>query len=391
MRLDRFSYKIRSLIKHIARYLWDGLARISISDTPSNRVVLIKVDVVGDFVLWLGSARVLSNHFKGHEIILVANQSVAELADKLDFFDQVLGIDLKAYENNWNYRYRTNRKLFQLGAKMAIQPTCSRNYVTGDALVRATAANERVGSVGDLHLRTRWQRKVGDRWFTKLIDASETPLHELQRHREFLQGLGIKPESGIYPLPELVSLTGSLDINEDYFVLFPGAGIPQRMWPADSFAAVARTVVENYGWRMVVCGSVGESELARRIMAPGELPGAIDLTGKSSLPELVEVIRGARLLIANETSAIHIAAAVDTPSVCLLGGGHFGRFVPYPDTIEAIRPVAVFHQMECFGCNWHCIYHLKQGKPFPCIEAIDSAAVVDAVQRTIEQNDDSTN
>jgi len=59
------------------------------------------------------------------------------------------------------------------------------------------------------------------------------------------------------------------------------------------------------------------------------------LAGKTTIAQLVELIRNASLLIGNDSAAIHMAAATQTPSVCILGGGHYGRFLPYqPESRE---------------------------------------------------------
>jgi hypothetical protein len=46
---------------------------------------------------------------------------------------------------------------------------------------------------------------------------------------------------------------------------------------------------------------------------------------------------------------MHAACAVGTPNAVLLGGGHFGRFMPYDGaTVAAALP------LDCFGCDWRC-------------------------------------
>jgi ADP-heptose:LPS heptosyltransferase len=111
-----------------------------------------------------------------------------------------------------------------------------------------------------------------------------------------------------------------------------------------------------------------------------------NLIGATSLSELASIIKGARLLIANETSAIHIAAAVSTSAICVLGGGHYGRFMPYRIEVETDRPmpVEVIHQMDCFGCNWQCIYDVSPGHPMPCIERISVEDVWEAIEKHLK-------
>ena len=102
------------------------------------------------------------------------------------------------------------------------------------------------------------------------------------------------------------------------------------------------------------------------------------------MPDLVELIRASRLLIGNETSAVHIAVAVDTPSVCILGGGHYGRFMPYELADgDAPRPAVAMHKMPCFGCDWRCSQPHQPGKAMPCIAAVSVADVVNAIKRAL--------
>jgi hypothetical protein len=55
----------------------------------------------------------------------------------------------------------------------------------------------------------------------------------------------------------------------------------------------------------------------------------------------------------------------------MLGGGHYRRFMPYPNYLkDKVLPVPVIYQMECFCCNWQCAYTLSNEDKYPCIEKI---------------------
>lgn len=70
-----------------------------------------------------------------------------------------------------------------------------------------------------------------------------------------------------------------------------------------------------------MCGSLEEKSICNEIIEILRSVPVLNLAGKTSLVELVEVIRGAKMLVGNDSSAIHIAAATGTPSVCIHGGG----------------------------------------------------------------------
>jgi ADP-heptose:LPS heptosyltransferase len=106
------------------------------------------------------------------------------------------------------------------------------------------------------------------------------------------------------------------------------------------------------------------------------------------LNALVEIVAGASLLVGNETGAVHIAASVGTPSVCIAGGGHYGRFVPYPSKIDTQRPVpsVVTHRMPCFNCDWNCVYRPASGQPAPCVAGIAEEDVWREVERVLREH-----
>jgi hypothetical protein len=71
-----------------------------------------------------------------------------------------------------------------------------------------------------------------------------------------------------------------------------------------------------------------------------------------------------------------------------LRGGHFGRFVPYAVEKDAKRPLmqAAVHKMECFGCDWRCIYNVPADKPQPCIEGIGVDDVCQMIRRILSNS-----
>jgi ADP-heptose:LPS heptosyltransferase len=103
----------------------------------------------------------------------------------------------------------------------------------------------------------------------------------------------------------------------------------------------------------------------------------VRLAGKTDLLQLAAIFKHSVLYIGSETGPLHLAVAVGTPTVCILGGGHFGRFYPYGD-LRKHR--AVFQKMDCYHCNWECIYEVPH-----CIRDITVEAAWETVQRMFEE------
>jgi ADP-heptose:LPS heptosyltransferase len=373
--------KWRSIAKRhiILAFDFSILSAIKKPDYKSN-ILIVRTDAIGDFVLWSESAKKLIGYYrnKGNKVTLIGNMNWTELAVKMDLADDILSIDPIRLVSDLNYRMKWMIKIRQGGYETAIQPTYSRALLTGDSLIRATGAVHRIGSQGDLSNATPMARRTADRWYTRLIPADPTPMTELERNAEFISGLGAAHfKSDLPHIPKLLDLPSTLCQPRPYFIVFPGASWSGRQWPADHFAALIREVASATGRAPVLCGGPADRAICSAIQAMSD-DAVTHLAGQTSLAELTELIREADFLIGNETSAIHLAAAVKTPSVCLLGGGHYGRFMPYPAGMsdQAATPVAVNFPMPCYGCNWQCSQTHQPGQAVPCIANISVNAVL---------------
>jgi ADP-heptose:LPS heptosyltransferase len=156
------------------------------------------------------------------------------------------------------------------------------------------------------------------------------------------EGRQILLREGITPDHELLVL------------LFPGASNAIRRWPAERFAQLADRIAQTYGARILICGAVSDREMEEAVTSRMSAPVS-RLAGKTNLLQLASLLSQSALYIGSETGPLHLAAAVGTPTVCILGGGHFGRFYPYGDP-RMHR--AVFQIMDCFYCNWQCLYEV---------------------------------
>lgn len=130
-------------------------------------------------------------------------------------------------------------------------------------------------------------------------------------------------------------LLEQMRIREPYIVIHPGVGgySQARAWPAERFAAMASRIHETTGQPIVVVGTEDEAARARVV---AEQPGAVNLIGQTSLPDLAAVVERAALTIGSDSGVAHLAAALDRPLLAIFG----------PSNSEAWRP---------FGADLHFV------------------------------------
>jgi ADP-heptose:LPS heptosyltransferase len=137
-----------------------------------------------------------------------------------------------------------------------------------------------------------------------------------------------RPLQAIAPTPEAARTLGDklaqagLGVGEPYLVLNPNAGelALERRWSVERFAELADALAPNFAGKFVVVGAPAERDYVAGMLAHvGCRDRVIDLSGQTSLAELVALFADARLLVSNDTGPLHLACAVGTPTVSIFG------------------------------------------------------------------------
>jgi ADP-heptose:LPS heptosyltransferase len=101
-------------------------------------------------------------------------------------------------------------------------------------------------------------------------------------------------------------------------VLHPGRDDTNKVWLDERFSELARALIERYGVRVAFVGTGSESEKVERIVDGVGHPCA-SFAGKLNLREVGALAAGAKLFIGIDSSPMHIASAVGTPTIALFG------------------------------------------------------------------------
>ena len=167
-----------------------------------------------------------------------------------------------------------------------------------------------------------------------IIQQSNNPpipssAHQTHEYLHLAAALGANPE----PLAPQLAVTPeeiesakkkfSLDkIDGPVFGLNPGAEYgPAKRWPAAKFIAAAREIQQRTNCVWLLFGGKSDTVITNQIKsAIGNRQSAIfNLAGKTSLRELMALLKLCRVLLTNDTGPMHVAAALGTPLVVPFG------------------------------------------------------------------------
>jgi ADP-heptose:LPS heptosyltransferase len=352
--------------------------RVFLQKEGQKSVLIVLASKIGDFIIFSPSLRYIKEAYPGYSISVITDKSVSALVKAFPEIDEFIPLDTKKFQFNPFYAIKMSWQLRKKGFSVVLYPASSRSF-TGDELVHMANAKESVGFAGDASNLDDHNREKDNRWFTKVLTPDpdfEKGFLEVGRYRYFCEQLGVKigdsfvPRIAVSPDDAAVGMRVLKECGwkgGNYVVVAPGAGLRYRSWPTDKFATVVEYFTQN-NLEVVFSGSAVEQALYDAISGKVSGGSLINLMGKTNLLQLGGVLQRAVMYFGSDTGTVHLAAAVGTPTVCLLGGGHFGRFFPYGDLKK--NKIVYDKHMTCKYDDWACARTVPPGQPAPCIAGI---------------------
>ena len=340
---------------------------------PARRrgMLVVRMDGIGDMVLFRNTLDHYAEAFgiEAADITVLGCTSWGSIAGEVFAGYRLRLIDEHAFARRPLYRFRMALMVRRLAPAIAVSDSYFRRAMMADSLVWVSGAPRVVVSLPYINEPTRAEFKYYLSQVDTIIDTGVYPTHETLRHSRFVSTVAGREIEPGPPRIDWREVPPPLKDGAPYVVLNPGSNAHGRRWPFASYVEVALRLLDD-GYRVVLVGSRDEKPDAEELARLTERSGVVDLIGGTSLPELLDVMKHAACVITNDTGPAHLGIALGTPSVVIVGGGHFGSFVPYPPGVAPASARFVFHEMECYHCFWRCHKRDSKFDVFPCISAV---------------------
>jgi lipopolysaccharide heptosyltransferase II len=296
---------------------------------PPRRILVIRIDLLGDVVLSLPAVRALARAYPEADIDLLVLQSTAGILEGQPGIHRILAYDPHVFRQPASYL----RPDHWLEAASVLRTIRASRYdlavsISGDMgsiLTRLSGAKRRFGYSREAYRFFLTDPLPGGRYLTRQHeteyvlalaraaggvttgpDDARPRLVVVPSASHRVSSLLVEGRTGLHRTGPIVTLHG-------------GARNGQaKRWPTGHFARLAEHLIEELNALVVLTGAGGETQLARAIEEQCRYP-LLNLTGKTSLPELAALLAASDLVISGDSGPMHIACAVGTPVISLHG------------------------------------------------------------------------
>lgn len=367
-----FKRIVRNLVLNLNEIFDIAYIFIPVKKAKSS-VVFLEYAGIGDFLFNAVFIDKYIKYFSKKKVTLIVSELVCPIAVFLfNRYDNVtiIGINLRKFEYNFLYRYKLCYSLGKQELLCCIHPTFteqnlriynkifSENYIHYEGepcfypLLQSKVKNEKVilNKYGKSNKNILYHFLQIYSYITN--NSYNIPMLKNDMENFFSSYLYIEP---------------AVKLQNEYVVILTDGSVPERKFSLKQWQSLLNMLPKE-----INIIQLGKNELFL------EHKNLMSLTNKTTLIESMSIIKNANFVIGNETGLTHFAYLNKIFTVMLLGGGHYGRFLPLPFDFY-VEPI--MFNMDCFECGWHCDKIGKNNlKQYPCIENISVNDIIEALR-----------
>jgi lipopolysaccharide heptosyltransferase I len=307
------------------------------------RILIVRTSALGDVVHALPVLTALRRHLPEARIAWVVEEAMAPVLAEHPDLDELLVVRLR------RWRRLSAQGLRELGGFLSALERYAPEVVLdlmgnhkAGFISALTLADRRIGAA-----RKHRREPSSAVWISQPVVPRGT--HAVDRMLSLLDALGLPAEPADFGGEKLLTEEPAaarewLEHHPKPFVLLhPGAGWANKRYPPEWWGQAAQILRTQTGLPTWVAAAHGEEDLAGGVEAAGG--GAVRIVPAPDLATLAALIRRARLMMGGDSGPIHLAHALGTPVLMLMGPTDPQRHGPY-----AAPDRALYKRLPCSFC-----------------------------------------
>ena len=332
------------------------------------KILILKPSSLGDVVQALPVLRLLKQHFRDSEIHWWIEVRSAQLLEGDPDLAGVFRFDRRRWARPWHWS--------ELAASIReIRRHRFDLVIDLQALIRSGAVAWLANGAFTAGLHD-W-REFTPGFYDVSVPRPSLETHAVDWYLEVLRALRVPVHFNFEWMPERPAVAAEVEElwslqSHPWIALLPGARWDNKRWPLEHFQNLVRTLRrQNEALRFVILGGGADRPLGAALSSVAP-EACLDLTGRTTLLQMIEVLRVCQSVVTNDTGPMHVAAALRLPVIGVFGPTNPLRTGPYGQMQHALQR----HDLPCVPCmKSSCAYR----EPLACLHGLAPATVAQAV------------
>jgi lipopolysaccharide heptosyltransferase II len=335
------------------------------------KILILKPSSLGDVVQALPVLRLLKDHLPQSEVYWWIDSKLASLLEGDPDLRGIVRFERERWAAPWNWPelsqsirwVRAQRFDWVIDLQCLARSGAFGWLANAELFVGLDEPREGARGFYDLIARRASFHTHAVDWYLAVLPLLGVPVHD-----RF---------TWLPPRPAVAAAVRAKWPVEDHrwLIIQPGARWRTKRWPVEFFSELVGHLASTHpDFHFAILGSAEDNPLGEAISraAPRQ---TLDLTGKLTLPEMVEWIRLSDLMVSNDTGPMHVAAALGKPVVALFGPTEPRRTGPYGQLQNVLQTA-----LPCQPCfRHHCTY----AKELECLRALSVRSVFEVVEQRL--------
>lgn len=306
-----------------------------------NKILVFRLSSIGDIILTTALLRCLRNKYPEQQIDFLVKKQFADILKCVPFVSNVIVLDskkgfseLRAIRNQLKQEhYDVVLDIHKNWRSMFVCNTIGANQVF------------------------RFNKHVFRRWilttFHKDIYKEVRPVY--LRFVDVAKEIGVETDGKFSELvvpteiqiaTDIILQQKGFDISKPAIALCPGASFKNKQWQPEKFAALAKQIVCELHYQVVLLG--GKSEIPLCEIIQKEEPTVVSFAGELDLSQSIAAFNRVQATVVNDTGMLHASEALGVPVVGIYGATarQFGYFPILPSS-----RVAQIENLDCRPCT----------------------------------------
>jgi len=370
----------------LRRYMIDGVSRFPFAPlaTKAQRVLFVRPDHIGDVLLSTPAIRALKEARPYAEIHVLCGVWAAPILANVPEIDRVLTIRFPGFDREqektsplapYQQLVKVSRQLRQIEYSSAV--IMRSDHWWGAMMAHVAGIKERIGydlpevmpfltrSLSHKHEHSvRQSMRLVSHWTGNIADDAvpyrlEVPESAQDEVNKWLKEREIAPQKPI-------------------ICIHMGAGTWVKQWDGAKWASVANTLIEQMDATIIFTGTRTERQAIQYVQSQIKTR-TFNTAGEFSLDQLTALYQRANVVVGVDSGPLHIASAVQTPTVTLFGPADPIEFAPWGDRQ---RHIVLTSSIACRPCR---VLDWGNDDPsnHPCVRDIYVGDVLEATRRLL--------